>query len=99
MPTPPGQLAKWERIRGRGAVAFVLVYGVLAWGGLFGLLFPLVFTAAMGQLDRIGRAYALTIPLALIGGVVWGSAMWFVAERKYQALKLQTQDPTPPGTD
>jgi len=62
-------------------------------------LFPLVFTAAMGQLDRIGRAYALTIPLALIGGVVWGSAMWFVAERKYQALKLQTQDPTPPGTD
>jgi len=88
-------LKKWERIRARGAVSFVLLYGVFAFGGLFGLLFPVVFAAVMGRFDLLGQMYATVLPLSAFGGAVWGAFMWLSLDRKYLLYMAQSRNEPP----
>src|SRR5262245_33770741 len=94
--TTAEKITQWERIRARGVGRFIFVYGVLAWGIPFGLIFPVLFAAAMGELRQIARIYSLTFPLALVGGFIFGLLMWLVAERNYRRM-LRDLNLTPPG--
>jgi hypothetical protein len=74
------RLARWERIKQGGIWRFVLLRGVLGWGltvGIIGIIFE--------QVSRKSEAFAwyLILGLCLVGGFVWGLAMWFVTMRSY----------------
>lgn len=77
------QAAKWERwkaIRAKGALRFVLLYGVAGWG----LTTALLFSAAMVLLND---APMVVVPVSFalfpLGGIAWGAFMWWFGERAY----------------
>jgi hypothetical protein len=79
------RLARWERIKQGGIWRFVLLRGVLGWGlpmGIIGIIFE--------HVSRKEEAFAwyLILGLCLIGGFIWGLAVWLVTMRSYsRALK------------
>jgi len=74
------RLARWERIKQRGIWHFVFVRGVLGWGlpmSLVGIIF-----------DHVSRKeealpWYFILGICLVGGVLWGFAMWFVTMQIY----------------
>lgn len=68
------QRAKWERTRAKGMWHFVLLYGVLCWGGLLSIAMA-VFT---------GANLRITLPIYLVAGFMFGLGCWFVGEYKYR---------------
>ena len=81
-----GTHSGWEKLRRRGALHFVLIRGVIAWGGLMFAFFtlpPLMFDFPW--------PIVLTPPLALkiaavwIGcGLAWGGSVWWINEWLYR---------------
>ena len=74
------RLARWERIKRGGIWRFVFLRGVLGWGlpmGIIGIIFE--------RVSRKEEAFAwyLILGLCLMGGFVWGLAMWFVTRWSY----------------
>jgi hypothetical protein len=74
--------ARWTRIRRKGPFRFILLRGVLGWGLAAGTLYSLVMWALTDAHLR------LLLPLSLVlfpaGGLLWGAAMWWFLERRYQ---------------
>jgi hypothetical protein len=68
------QRAKWERTRAKGMWRFVLLNGVLCWGGLM--------SAAMSVYNA--RNLTLTVPIYLAGGFAFGLACWLFGEHLYR---------------
>lgn len=83
----------WSRVRKRGARRFVLVNGLLLYGGLMflivGLLSQYVRDPAGLTLQRVALG-ALVWGLA---GLTWGAVTWHFSERNF--LKHATQSGTP----
>ena len=77
------QRAKWERIRAKGMWRFVLVYGVLWWGG-FMIIATSIYGLFFRRLSYSLDDFSITVPALLVGGFVFGLACWFVGEYKYQ---------------
>ena len=76
------QFSKWEKIRKKGFFSFVLFWGVAVWGvgtAIFWSLF--MWLASDINLRRLLPMALLLFP---IGGLIWGSLMWWFAERKYK---------------
>ncbi|NCT70839.1 MAG: hypothetical protein GXC75_07835 [Xanthomonadaceae bacterium] len=72
-------LARWQKIREQGPLRFIVVRGMLGWGLITAVLWcglMMVFTE---------REFLPLLTAALIGfpigGLVWGGAMWFMAEK------------------
>ncbi len=77
------QRAKWERTRAKGMWRFVLLYGVLCWGG-----FAIIATSTLIYgWDKL----SLVAPIYLVAGFVFGLFCWFIGEYKYRK--------TPPPLD
>jgi hypothetical protein len=80
---------KWEITRAKGMWNYILIYGVLAWGLmtglLFGISFPLYMMLCGSELNLPRSAFLLTVSLILfpIGGIVWGYCMWIFVEKAY----------------
>ena len=74
------QRANWERTRSKGMWRFVLLYGVVLFGGLMIVLMS-VFNMMLGTFAYINLFY--TVPIYLLGGFVFGLAVWFVGEYMY----------------
>ncbi len=75
---------RWERIRGRGEVLFVLISGVLAFGG-----FVFVFSTCSAMLifhrhldAALVAEQALT---CLVVGFFFGVIIWYLEESRYRA--------------
>jgi hypothetical protein len=68
------QRAKWEKTRAKGMWHFVLVYGVLCWGGFMAVAMSVVSRAHLG----------ITIPIYLFSGFVFGLVCWLAGEYKYR---------------
>ncbi|MCR6625494.1 hypothetical protein [Pseudoxanthomonas japonensis] len=70
---------RWQKIREQGPLRFIVVRGMLGWGLITAVLWcglMMVFTE---------REFLPLLTAALIGfpigGLVWGGAMWFMAEK------------------
>jgi hypothetical protein len=68
------QRAKWECTRAKGMWRFVLLSGVVCWGGLMS-----VATYFLNP-----RNPAVTVPIYLAGGFVFGLACWHLGEHMYR---------------
>jgi hypothetical protein len=75
--------SRWEKMRKKGFLRFVLVNGVLYWGVLTGLFFAIAMSAIDSQRDPFLRTLCLSLVAFPIGGVFWGLFVWFWTERKY----------------
>lgn len=70
------QRAKWARTRTKGMWRFVLLYGILCWGGGM-IIATSTLIYGWGKLSII-------VPIYLVAGLVVGLACWFVGEYKYR---------------
>jgi uncharacterized membrane protein YedE/YeeE len=75
------QKAKWERTRSKGRWHFVLLYGVLVFAGLM-IITTSVYSMLIGTFAY--NNLKLTVPAVLIGGFVFGLALWLVGEYMYR---------------
>jgi prolipoprotein diacylglyceryltransferase len=76
------QRAKWERTRAKGAVSFVVLYGVM---------FAVAITLATSVFDFFADSRGfqpeklkITLPIYLVGGLITGTAVWLLAEWQYK---------------
>jgi len=76
------QAARWARTRRGGRLRFILLYGVLGWGVLAGIIVAaLRWWAEQGSL---AQHVALSVIVFAVTGVGWGAWMWRVGERGYR---------------
>jgi uncharacterized membrane-anchored protein len=75
------QRAKWERTRVKGIWRFVLLYGVLFWGGLM-IIVASVYSMIVGAF--VYNNLRFTVPVFLVCGFVFGLALWAVGEYMYR---------------
>ena len=80
------QRAKWERTRGKGMWRFVLLYGVLFWGGLM-IITSSLYRMIIGTL--VYDNLRITVPVFLVSGLVFGLVMWLVGEYMYRKSSTQ----------
>ena len=75
---------KWERIRARGEVFFVLIRGVLGYGG-----FVFVFSTCSAMLifhRRLNAALVAEKALTwVLAGFFFGVIVWYLEESRYRA--------------
>ena len=73
------QKENWELIRKRGFLNFLLVRGFLFFGLPFSLI-QLLFALDDGKNIK----FIAIIVSAVIGSLIYGSSMWYFAERKFK---------------
>lgn len=86
MPMKPKEREKWEKIRGKGRLHFVLVYGALASGITAGFFFALTSMWIGGKrltMDELLGELLIAVPIFMLGGLVWGLWIWRVNEKKF----------------
>jgi hypothetical protein len=76
----PAALAQRQKTRALGMKRFVLVTGVLSWG------VPMFFviTFVVHRTDLSPKMLAVSALIWLMGGALFGIAMWLLAERQYR---------------
>ena len=79
-------LSKWEEQRKVGAARFVLIRGVLAWGGPMLLAMYIVPTLVKGQSFTTG-SMLFNLGLWAVAGALFGAFIWFSSESNYRKLK------------
>ena len=75
------RLARWERIKKAGILRFVLTRGI-SFAVLFGVM---VFILSPPPLPW----YILAL-LCCVGGLVWGTAMWFITMWQYSQARKKS---------
>ncbi len=81
---------KWPAIHARGMWHFVLLKGVVFWGGIM-FIAMLAMTGLRLGFDhpRYPLMAAIALPLCAIGGIAWGLLTWYFNERIFRALQQQ----------
>lgn len=76
------QAARWARTRRGGRLRFILLYGVLGWGVLAGI----IAAALRSWVEHGSFAQHVARPVMVLAvtGVGWGAWMWRVGERGYR---------------
>lgn len=78
---------RWPAIRAAGLVRFVLVRGLLTWGGMMAAAIIVMVTLTLGvDHPRLPLLLALAIPLCAIGGMLWAALGWWINERLFRSL-------------
>ena len=78
---------RWPAIRARGFARFVLVRGLLTYGGIMAVLVGVMVTLTLGTSHpRLPLLLGIAIPLCAIGGLIWGALTWWVNERLFRSL-------------
>jgi hypothetical protein len=90
---------RWERTRAEGMAKFVLLKGLVLFGGIASLVF-LVLTfrnvrrirdlGLVSAPELVGLTHRLEINAVAYGlaaGLVWGLVTWWVSEATYRRLK------------
>jgi hypothetical protein len=73
-------LSKWERIRQRGKWRFVVLRGVVAFGGLLFILWSVISYGAGFRFQFL----AMHVVVSLLAGLVMGLLAWHRTERAYR---------------
>ena len=69
-------LKRWEQSRQKGMLRYVLVQGVLAWGGTMFVLMTFVLTASRLPVWQSALLWTAA-------GAAYGICVWLVQERRY----------------
>ena len=78
---------QWPAIRARGAARFVLVRGLLTWGGIMaGTVAAMVIFRLGLDHPRLLLLLGIAVPLCAFGGLLWGALTWWVNERIFRSL-------------
>jgi len=87
---------RWERIRARGEVFFVLIRGMLGYGG-----FVFVFSTCSAVLlfhKRLDAALVAEKALTwLLAGLFFGALVWYLEESRYRARQEVTNHENTPA--
>jgi len=79
----PKQLQRWEKVRQKGRLRFILLTGVAGWG----LPMFAVMTFVVNRRPDSPPTPSFILVSAVIwalGGAVFGLSMWTISEKKYQ---------------
>ena len=86
----------WGRLRRQGMLRFVVLYGVVGWGGLGTavLVAWMWFSSTKEYFAQTFLSQPFTLILAcVLGGLMFGFLLWHVNEIRYkQALEDQASD-------
>ncbi|MEO5963406.1 MAG: hypothetical protein ABIO75_05400 [Thermomonas sp.] len=78
---------RWPAIRAKGMARFVLVRGLLVWGGLMFVLSVAMTWVRFGpQHPRFGLLLGVAAGLCAVGGLVWGLLTWTISERIFRNI-------------
>jgi hypothetical protein len=83
-------ISKWGAQRKVGAIRFIGVRGVLAWGGPMFLAMHVAPTVVKGQAFALGST-VLNLVLWACAGVTFGAAIWYISESNYRKLKQRSE--------
>ncbi|MDQ3038552.1 MAG: hypothetical protein M3Q51_04190 [Pseudomonadota bacterium] len=93
-PSKSGLAKRWPATRAKGMAHFVLVRGMLLWGGLmFALSIVMTLVRFGPQHPRVGLLLGVAAGLSAIGGLSWGLLTWIINERIFRDLN------PPPNSD
>ena len=85
----------WPAIHARGIWHFLLVKGVVLFGGAIFVLMALLMLLQFGLWHpRLPLVLGVAIPLCAIGGLAWAMLTWYFNERVYRALHSNRKDIT-----
>ncbi|WP_312370090.1 hypothetical protein [Stenotrophomonas sp.] len=76
-----GNIEKWQNIRSKGMLRFVVVRGILGWGLGTAVLFTLI-QWLMGGAKEVPQTWAISFVLFPVAGIFWGMFMWFFFNHK-----------------
>jgi len=84
----PLEVERWERARRKGGPRFVLIWGVVIYGG--GLFLSRVVQLLMANAAglRMGQILDLFVWCA-VGGLLFGTVMWRLLEWRYKRAKAR----------
>ncbi len=89
-------MERWRRFRAKGRLHFVLVWGVLFWGGLMFLIMGLGMSAAKFGVDGItARLVAFNVFAWISGGVLFGMLTWHLSEKAFHLYETNRSRATP----
>jgi len=78
---------RWPAVRAKGMAHFVLMRGLLMWGGLMFVFFTAMTWVKFGpQHPRFVLLLVVSAGLCAIGGLLWGVLTWAISERIYRSL-------------
>jgi len=78
---------RWPAIRARGFAHFLLVKGLLIWGGAMFITMVVMVTLRLGTDNpRLPMLIGLAAMLCAIGGLFWASITWWLNERIFRSL-------------
>ena len=78
---------RWPAIRARGFARFVLVRGLLTYGGIMALVIAVMVALTLGtNHPRLPMLLGFAIPLCAMGGLLWGVLTWWINERLFRSL-------------
>jgi hypothetical protein len=79
-------LQRWPAIRAQGFARFLLLRGLLTWGGVMFALIAIMTVATLGtDHPRLPMLLGLGAALCAVGGLFWGAMTWWINERLYRA--------------
>ncbi len=81
---------KWKQIRSRGRTRFILVRGMLGWGGLTAA-FWFAFMMANGNMPI--KTIMIGVVFFPLAGLLWGWWVWKISERQFNPDSSKN-DPT-----
>ena len=74
--------ANWERVKAKGMWRFVLLYGILIWGGSMLIAFSAYRFLVRGL--RFLDELSFLVPIFLVSGFAFGVICWLVGEHKHR---------------
>lgn len=83
-------IAKWEAQRKGGAMRFIVVRGVLAWGGPM-LIAMYIVPALMKSQSFTIAGVVFNLVLWATAGAAFGASIWYASESNYRKLKQRSE--------
>ena len=78
---------RWPAIRARGFIRFLLLKGLLVWGGFMFLFLTALTTFQLGtDHPHLPLVIGMAALLCAIGGMFWAAVTWWSNERIFRSL-------------